>query len=115
MTHMLLGRSRELTQLSDLLLAAKQGRSAAVVISGEAGIGKSALAESMASTAQAQADTTVLRTQGIEAEFSIPFAGLADLLRPVQHLLPELPEPQAAALAGALALGPPTAGDQFAV
>ncbi|HKR52215.1 MAG TPA: ATP-binding protein, partial [Pseudonocardiaceae bacterium] len=112
---MLLGRSQELAQLSDLLFAAKQGRSAAVVISGEAGIGKSALAESMASTAGAQAGTTVLRTRGIEAESAIPFAGLADLLWPVQHLLTELPEPQAAALAGALALGPPTAGDRFAV
>lgn len=112
---MLLGRARELTHLNGLLLAAKQGHSAAVVISGEAGIGKSALAESMASTAGAQADTAVLRTRGIEAESAIPFASLADLLRPVQHLLAELPEPQAAALAGALALGPPTAGDRFAV
>lgn len=109
---MLLGRSRELTQLNELLRAARQGHSAAVVISGEAGIGKSALAESMASAA---ADTAILRTRGIEAEYAIPFAGLADLLRPVQHLLPELPEPQAAALEGALALGPPTAVDRFAV
>lgn len=112
---MLLGRSQELTHLTGLLHAAKQGRSAAVVISGEAGIGKSTLAESMASTAAAQADTAILRTRGIEAESAIPFAGLADLLRPVQHLLTELPEPQAAALAGALALGPPTTGDRFAV
>jgi DNA-binding CsgD family transcriptional regulator/predicted ATPase len=109
---MLLGRSRELTRLNDLLLAARQGHSAAVVISGEAGIGKSALAESIAGAA---GDTAILRTRGIEAESAIPFAGLADLLRPVQHLLSELPEPQAAALAGALALGPPTAVDRFAV
>ena len=109
---MLLGRSRELTQLNDLLLAAGQGHSAAVVISGEAGIGKSALAESMADAA---GDIAVLRTRGIEAEYAIPFAGLADLLRPVQHLLPELPGPQAAALEGALALGPPAAVDRFAV
>ena len=112
---MLLGRSRELTHLNDLLIAARQGHSAAVVISGEAGIGKSALAESMTRAAAAQADTAILLTRGIEAESSIPFAGLADLLRPVQHLLPELPQPQAAALAGALALGPPTAVDRFAV
>lgn len=112
---MLLGRSRELTRLNDLLLAARQGYSAAVVISGEAGIGKSALAESIASAAGAAGDTAILRTRGVEAESAIPFAGLADLLRPVQHLLSELPEPQAAALAGALALGPPTAVDRFAV
>ncbi|MGH3721993.1 MAG: AAA family ATPase [Pseudonocardiaceae bacterium] len=109
---MLLGRSAELTKLNDLLLAARQGHSAAVVISGEAGIGKSALAQSMMSTA---ADTAILRTRGIEAEHAIPFAGLADLLRPVQHLLSELPQPQAAALADALALGPPTESERFAV
>ncbi|MGH3831749.1 MAG: AAA family ATPase [Pseudonocardiaceae bacterium] len=112
---MLLGRSGELTKLKDLLLAASQGHSAAVVISGEAGIGKSALAQSMASAASATSNTAILRTRGIEAEYAIPFAGLADLLRPVQHLLPELPQSQAAALAGALALGPPVAGDRFAV
>ncbi|MGH3853399.1 MAG: ATP-binding protein [Pseudonocardiaceae bacterium] len=112
---MLLGRSAELTKLNDLLLAARQGHSSAVVISGEAGIGKSALAQTMTSAASAAADTAVLRTRGIEAEYAIPFAGLADLLRPVQHLLPRLPEPQAAALADALALGPPIAGDRFAV
>jgi predicted ATPase len=112
---MLLGRSAELTRLNDLLLGARQGHSAAVVISGEAGIGKSALAESVVSTAAAAADTTILRTRGIEAEYGIPFAGLADLLRPVQHLLPELPQPQAAALETALALGPPIPVDRFAV
>jgi len=111
----LLGRSRELTRLHDLLLAARQGHSAAVVISGEAGIGKSALAETAASAAAAAANTAILRTRGIEAEYGIPFAGLADLLRPVQHLLPELPAPQAAALETALALGPPTPVERFAV
>jgi DNA-binding CsgD family transcriptional regulator len=109
---MLPGREREFMQLTELLLAARQGRSAAVVISGEAGIGKSALLESVAGAA---GDAVVLRTRGIEAESAIPFAGLADLLRPVQHLLPELPQPQAAALGGALALGPPATGERFAV
>jgi DNA-binding NarL/FixJ family response regulator len=112
---MLLGRSRELARLNDLLLAARHGHSAAVVISGEAGIGKSALAQSVESTAAAQADIVILRTRGIEAEYGIPFAGLADLLRPVQHLFPELPQPQAAALATALAFGPPTPVQRFAV
>jgi DNA-binding CsgD family transcriptional regulator len=112
---MLLGRSRELTHLNNLFLAARQGHSAAVVISGEAGIGKTALAESMVSAAAAAANTAILRTRGIEAEYDIPFAGLSDLLRPVQHLLGELPQPQAAALETALALQPPTPLQRFAV
>ena len=114
-SRMLLGRSRELTYLNNLFLTARQGHSAAVVISGEAGIGKSALAESVASTAATHANTALLRARGIEAEYGIPFAGLGDLLRPVQHLFPELPQPQAAALETALALQPPTSLQRFAV
>ena len=43
------------------------------------------------------------------------FTGLADLLEPVVDRLDALPTVQAAALAGALALGPPHGGDRLAV
>ncbi|WP_214406657.1 ATP-binding protein, partial [Pseudonocardia lacus] len=126
---MLLGRARELSRIADLLRAAARGDSAALVLHGEAGIGKSALAdavvESVTGTGTGTGTSTdtstdgptavVLRTRGIEAESSIPFGGLADLLRPALPLLPELPGPQSAALAGALALGPPAAADRFAI
>ncbi|MCO1658418.1 helix-turn-helix transcriptional regulator [Pseudonocardia humida] len=124
---MLLGRSRELSRIGELLRAASRGESAALVVRGEAGIGKSALVEAVA---RAAADggavdrpagatvvprAAVLRTRGIEAETAIPFGGLADLLRPALPLLGELPGPQSDALAGALALGPPAAADRFAI
>src|SRR6185295_10834369 len=57
----------------------------------------------------------VLSAHGYEAESEIPFAGLAELVRPVANYIRDLPAPQAAALNGALALGPPIVGDRFSV
>jgi DNA-binding CsgD family transcriptional regulator len=117
---MLFGRSGELDGIMERVAAAGRGQSATLVVRGEAGIGKSALVDAVVERVREgpvgdSAATAVLRTRGIESESAIPFGGLAELLRPVQHLLPELPEPQAAALAGALALGPPAAADRFAI
>ncbi|WP_338702690.1 AAA family ATPase [Streptomyces sp. Q6] len=109
---MLLGRTAECARLADLVDDARRGRSAALVIRGEAGIGKTSLlghAESLAH------DMTRLRTQGIEAETGLPYVGLADLFRPVTDLLDRIPDRQAAALTGALALGPAVEQDRFAV
>ena len=46
----------------------------------------------------------VLRTRGFESESELAFSGLLEALRPVLDDLPRLPERQAAALRGALAL-----------
>ena len=51
----------------------------------------------------------------MRSETEIAFAGLCDLLRPAMSSLSALPAPQADALRGALALGPPVPGDRFAV
>ena len=67
---------------------------------GEPGIGKSALL----SRAAATADALVLTTRGAETESELPFAGLRDLLAPLLEAAPELPQPQRAALLGALAI-----------
>ena len=53
--------------------------------------------------------------RGVEAESEIAFAGVLELVWPVIDLLPGLPERQRAVLEGALALGPPVAGDPLAV
>jgi len=82
------------------------------VISGDPGIGKT----SLLGYARGRAGSmTVLDCQGVEAEAGLPFAGLSSLFAPVLHLAADLPSPQAEALAGALALGPPAPGDPFAV
>jgi DNA-binding CsgD family transcriptional regulator/tetratricopeptide (TPR) repeat protein len=82
------------------------------MVLGDAGIGKSALLNYLESRATG---FTALRANGTESESELAFSGLADLLRPLLGELGALPQPQAAALAGALALGPPVPGDPFAI
>src|SRR5262249_34838098 len=60
-------------------------------------------------------DILVLRACGAETEVELAFSALADLLQPVLGELDALPPLQAAALTGALALGPPVPGDRLAV
>src|SRR4051794_36139282 len=109
---MLVGRDRERRELGDLLAAAREGRSGVVVLTGESGIGKSALLDATAAAAEGM---RVLRARGVESESQVPFAGLLELLRPALSAVERIPEPQAAALGSALALRPGTAQDRFAV
>jgi DNA-binding CsgD family transcriptional regulator len=108
----LLGRNREREALDALLAGAREGRSGVLAISGEAGIGKTALLD----YAQSQAvGMRVLQARGVESEAQVPFGGLLELLRPALGALESIPQPQADALGGALALRPPAAQDRFAV
>src|SRR5438093_793625 len=109
---MLVGRRSECERLSRLLAQARAGSSGSLVLRGGAGIGKSALC----AYAAEQADSmTLLRASCVEIEFELAFSGLADVLRPCLGRLERIPERQAAALAGALAIGPPVAGERFTV
>ena len=109
---MLLGRIDERLALDRLLAQARTGHSGVLALVGEPGIGKTALL----GYAQERAEgMRVLRARGVESEAEIPFAGLLALLRPVLGALDRIPAPQADALAGALALGPASAGDRFAI
>jgi DNA-binding CsgD family transcriptional regulator/tetratricopeptide (TPR) repeat protein len=82
------------------------------VLLGEPGVGKTALLR----YAEEQAEgMTVLQARGLEEEAELAFSGLADLFRPLVDQLETIPPPQAAALAGALGLGPAVAGDRFVV
>ncbi len=108
---MLLGRAEERLALDRLLAEAREGRSGVLALVGEPGIGKTVLLDYAAREAGGM---RVLRARGIESEAEVPFAGLAELLRPVLAALERIPPPQAAALAGALALGPSSARDRFA-
>jgi DNA-binding CsgD family transcriptional regulator len=109
---MLLGRRDERLALERLLAQAREGRSGVLALVGEPGIGKTALLEHAAESAR---DMRILSFRGIESEAEIPFAGLAELLRPVLGALEQIPAPQAAALAGALALSPADERDRFAI
>ncbi|MFF1374829.1 AAA family ATPase [Streptomyces sp. NPDC058308] len=109
---MLLGRSAECARLLALIDKARGGESGALLIRGEAGIGKTSLVSHVAAQAD---DLLLLSTRGVEVESDLPYVGLADLLRPVLHFLDRIPDRQADALTGALALGPAVAQDRFAV
>ena len=108
---MLPGRTDEVAWIDRLVDGARGGVSAALIVCGDPGIGKTALLDEIVATA---AGFTVLRARPLQTESELPFAGLSDLLRPLLPLLDRIPEPQAAVLSGALALGPPTPGDRFA-
>ncbi|WP_354637383.1 ATP-binding protein [Kitasatospora camelliae] len=107
---MLYGRAAESGQLRSLLLRAAEGASGALVLHGEAGIGKTALLDQLAAEAGA---ARVLRMTGIEAETELPFAALHQLLRPALDRLDQLPGPQADALRTAFGLAAPTGQDRF--
>jgi DNA-binding CsgD family transcriptional regulator len=109
---MLLGRERECARLDSLISRVRGGSSAALVMEGEAGAGKTSLLDHVATQAR---DLRILRARGAESEQDLPFAGLADLLGPVLGYMEVLPGPQRAALAGALALGPAVPGGRLAV
>jgi len=109
---MLIGREAERSQIERLLAAARLGTSGVLVVSGDPGIGKTALVEHAVERAAGMA---VLRARGVQSEAEIPFAGLLALLRPALDRLDDLPATQAAALRGALALAPDVERDRFAI
>ncbi|MFC7532009.1 AAA family ATPase [Actinoplanes sp. GCM10030250] len=82
---MILGRRAELARLDTLLAAAVEGRGGALVVRGEAGIGKSALVEHASEQAGAHR-MRVLSTAGVQTEVHIPYAGLHRLLRTAPDL-----------------------------
>jgi DNA-binding CsgD family transcriptional regulator len=108
----LIGRADARARIDALLADARAGRSGALLITGETGIGKSALLQYALARA---VEMRQLTASGFESESELAFAALADFFQPEVDRLVEIPSYQAAALAGALALGPPTTSDRFAV
>ncbi len=109
---MLLGRDGECAQLDALITQVRAGSGAVLVLTGEAGVGKTSLLDYAATHSSG---LQVLRARGIKSERNLPFAGLSDLLRPVLGHLDALPGTQRTALAAALAIGPAVSADRFAI
>src|SRR6202022_2220994 len=97
----LVDRRVECARLDHLLADARTGTSAAVVVRGEAGVGKSALLEYLLAKA---ASCLVVRAAGVESEMELPFAGLHQLCAPLLNRLERLPAPQRGALGTAFGL-----------
>ncbi len=106
------GRARERQALDRLLDSVRGGESAALVIRGEAGIGKTALLHYCARQASG---CRVARLAGVESELELPFAALHQLCAPMLGDLAALPEPQRRALRVAFGLATGSTPDRFLV
>jgi DNA-binding CsgD family transcriptional regulator len=109
---MLLDRLPERAALSQLLDAARAGRSGVLVMRGEPGIGKTALLEHAVESA---AGLRVVRVAGVESEMELAFAALHQLCAPMLDKLAALPDPQREALGVAFGLDTGAAPDRFLV
>ncbi len=109
---MLPGRESEIAFLNELLRRVREGHSAAIVVYGEAGVGKTALLSEAFGSAPG---LRVLRAAGIESEMELPFASLHQLCIPMLSQLERLPPPQSQALAAAFGLREGPAPDRWLV
>ena len=111
-TPALLDRERERAAFDGLLGDVRAGRGRALVVRGEAGVGKSALLDYAVGAA---AGMRVARAAGVESEMELAFAGLHLLCSPLLDRLEGLPGPQRDALGVAFGLREGGAPDRFLV
>jgi DNA-binding CsgD family transcriptional regulator len=104
------GRQAERHELERLVEDVRRGASRVLVMSGAAGVGKSALLEFLVAKASG---CQVVRAAGVPDEAYIPFAGLHQLCTPLLHRLDRIPAPQRDALGTAFGLRPGSAPDRL--
>ncbi|MFG1834027.1 ATP-binding protein [Micromonospora chersina] len=113
---MLHGRGVEQDRIAALVARARAGESAALVLRGGPGIGKTALLDWAAElTSPTGRPVRVLRASAAEFEAELPFAGLSQLVRPALDRLDRLPAPQRQVLASAFGLGGGAPADRLLV
>jgi DNA-binding CsgD family transcriptional regulator len=108
----LLGRRSECAALDQLVASVRAGPSRALVLRGEAGVGKSALLEYLV---QHASGCGITRSAGVESEMELAYAGLHQLCAPFLDRLERLPGPQRDALGTAFGLRDGDAPDRFLV
>src|SRR5438445_13706227 len=111
-TRALVARRAERARLDQLLADARTGTSAAVVVRGEAGAGKTALLDYLLENAT---ECRVARAAGVESEMELPFAALHQLCAPFLNVLERLPAPQRDALGTAFGLASGAPPNRFLV
>ncbi|GAB2603130.1 ATP-binding protein [Pseudactinotalea suaedae] len=109
-----MGRRREREAVETFLSLARSGRSGALIVRGEAGIGKTALLEHARHIA-ADSAFRVESSVGAESETQFAFAGLHQLCGALLERMGALPEPQQAALGVAFGLHGGAVPDRFLV
>ena len=106
------GRARERAALDRMLDDIHEGKSSALVIRGEPGIGKTAL---MQYCARQASGCLVAQIAGVESELEMPFAAIHQLCRPLLAGIDALPDPQQQALRVAFGLAAGATPDRFVV
>jgi DNA-binding CsgD family transcriptional regulator len=110
----LVGRRADLDVVERLLSEARAGRSGSLTVSGEAGVGKTALLEHARSVA-AESGFRVESSIGVLSESQFAFAALHQLCTPLLEHLDALPESQQIALLTAFGQRAGAAPDRFLV
>ncbi|WP_395310458.1 AAA family ATPase [Mycobacterium sp. AMU20-3851] len=108
----LVGRHAECVALDFLIRTIRDGGSAALVLSGDAGIGKTALLDELA---QQAVGCRVIRIAGIESEMDLAFAALHQLCTPLWGRSGRLPVPQQRAVRRAFGADTGSPPDRFLV
>ena len=108
----LIDRDAERDTLDRFVAAVRAGESQALVVSGEAGVGKTALLDYLAGQASG---CRLARTAGVQSEMELPFAALHQLCAPMLDKLQRLPVPQRDAVRIAFGMSSGSAPDRFLV
>jgi DNA-binding CsgD family transcriptional regulator len=108
----LMGRGAECAALDRLVEAVRAGESRALVVHGEAGVGKTALLEYLAGQASG---CWVEHAVGVQSEMELAFAGLHQLCAPMLDRPGRLPAPQRDAFRTAFGMSSGPAPDRFLV
>ncbi|MGR2752929.1 ATP-binding protein [Agromyces arachidis] len=95
----MLGRRREQSTIAALVDRAREGRGGALVVVGDAGIGKTSLVEHAIAGA---GDFRIPSAIGVESERELAFAGLQQILSAIPDAVDRLPGPQRQAIRVAL-------------
>ncbi len=98
--------------LDQLLEVVRGGRSGALVVRGEPGVGKSALLRHAIGSVS---DLRVVQAVGVESEMELAFAGVHQLCLPILDHLERLPGPQREALSTAFGLSSGAVPDRFLI
>ena len=106
------GRRSECEALDQLVAGVLAGHSRALVLRGDAGVGKTALLDYLTASASG---FRVARAAGVESEMELPFAGLHQLCAPMLDRLERLPDPQRDALGTAFGLSSGESPERFLV
>jgi hypothetical protein len=98
--------------LDELVAGVRGGASWALVLRGEAGVGKSALLDYLA---QGASGCVIARATGVDSEMELAYAGCQQLCAPFLDRLERLPGPQRDALGTVFGLRDGVAPDRFLV